>query len=350
MKVSILGFVISLVLLGILAACSSDKAGVMSTKHNDSHPTSSEIQATVGPATEVVDPGVQPEAEKVTGTVPDANSSASEQKTLDVSDSTNTIDSKVAPEGIPEKPIHTDVFDLDGQKYSVLYWNEGEFDYTRFAIMKQDMIVFDSQEQGVTFEGGAGGQTDGESWSTGLVYNGHAVFLFDLVDNRPDPYSILIEEVDDEIKLTIRDNIELDFALTKGVPELFGFPSYGQMPLSPALDAVYVWQSDHYEVSASLTQQYWEKELHNRQLAFKQEPNEMRLDSLLSAYLLLNRIEDGRQWLEEYSQNDTSSDKEYLQTYKDYLNDKDMVNVAQYEHWMDKLPPLANGDKLSYGN
>jgi len=304
---------------------------------------------TVGPATEVVDSTGQPEAEKVTGTMPNVNSPASEQKILGTSNSSITLESKVAPapEGIPQKPIHTDVFDLEGQKYSILYWNEGEFDYTRFAIMKQDVIVFDSREQGITFEGGAGGQTDGESWSTGLVYNDHATFLFDLVDNRPDPFSILIEEVDGEMKVTIEDNIKLYFAQVKGDLVLFAFPSSGQMPLSPALNAVYIWQSDHYEVSAELTQQYWEKELVNRQFAFKLEPNEMRLDSLLSAYLLLNRIEDGSQWLEGYSQNNISSDNEYLQTYKDYLNDKDLVDEALYEHWIDKLPPLANSFKIT---
>ncbi|WP_127529356.1 hypothetical protein [Paenibacillus kobensis] len=340
MKVRILRFAISLVLLGILAACSNDEAGVKNTIN--SHPNTSEIQASVGPATEDSNSGVQPEAEKVTGNVPYTNSPGSEPKLLDTSNNTTTIDSKIEPKRTQEKPIHKDVFELDGQNFSVLYWNEGEFDYSRFAIMKQDDIVFDSLERGITFEGGAGGQTDGESWSTGIVYNDHATFLFDLVDNRPDPSSILIEEVEGEMKVTVQDNVELNFAQAKGNPVLVGFLSYGQMPLFPALNAVYVWQSGHYEVSTVLTQQYWEDELDNRQLAFKQEPNERRLDSLLSAYLLLNRIEDGRKWLEDYSLNNISADNEYLQTYKDYYNDKDMVDEALYENWMDKLPPLAN--------
>ncbi|WP_239614630.1 hypothetical protein [Cohnella mopanensis] len=246
------------------------------------------------------------------------------------------------PINTQEKPIHTDDFDLEGQNYSVQYWNKGEFDYTRFAIMKKGNIVFDSQKQGITFEGGAGGQTDGEPWSTSLVYNHHAAFLFELVDNRPGPSVILIEEIDGEMKVTVQDNVELYFDQAKGDPLLFGFPSYGQIPLFPALIAVYVWQSDHYEASAALTTQYWEEKLDNRQVSFEKEPDDMRLDSLLSAYLLLNRIEEGTQWLDEYSQNNHSADNEYLQTYKDYLNDDKMVDEARYEHWVDNLPPLAN--------
>src|SRR3569832_1056155 len=42
--------------------------------------------------------------------------------------------------------IHTDSFEMDGDKYKIGYWNEGEFDFTRFVIQKNGIVAFDSRK------------------------------------------------------------------------------------------------------------------------------------------------------------------------------------------------------------
>ncbi|WP_379138875.1 YARHG domain-containing protein [Paenibacillus sp. sgz500958] len=171
--------------------------------------------------------------------------------------------------------IHKDMITLYGEEYDVYFWNDGDFDYTRFEIMQDNNVIFDSKEEGLDFEGGDK-IWDTNFWVKGIEQNGRPTFLFELADNRPNPAVIVLEEIDNDIQVTVSDNIQAEFEDVDhdGKEELLGFPSYGQLPLAPALVTAYEWNGSQYEPSIELTTQYWEDQILQSEKEYKDNPSE----------------------------------------------------------------------------
>ncbi|SFB56601.1 hypothetical protein SAMN05216312_113215 [Cohnella sp. OV330] len=239
------------------------------------------------------------------------------------------------------QPIHIDRITLDSVPYEIAYWNDGEFDYTRFAIRKEGREVFNSLQHGIAFEGGLA-KTEAV-WITGLEQNGRPTFVFDLADGRPDPASIVVEELAGELVVTVQDEKAVSFQRMDGQQGevLVGFSSYGEYPLAPALQGVYVWVKDHYEPSSELTQKYWEDQLSNRIKAFEQESNEETLNDVMSAYLLLNRLQDGKDWMLKYAQSTESGEvRATIAAFqKDFIDG--ITPESYYDNWMKNLDKLS---------
>ncbi|BBH24406.1 hypothetical protein Back11_57510 [Paenibacillus baekrokdamisoli] len=246
--------------------------------------------------------------------------------------------------GLPTGAVHTDSIALYGQVYEINYWNEGEFDYTRFVIKKNKRVLFDSLKAGVTMEGGMKAAEEENIWSQGVEQNNRPAFLFTLADNRPNSASIIVEELDGSMQVTMHDNIEAWFEDVdgSGSMELVGFPSYGEVPLSPALVAIYQWKDNQYKPSPALTHHYWEARLKQRERAFQDDPSEMTLDSLLSAYLLLNKLGDAKKQFPTFSKWAAQSkvDDGFVAEYEQFLSDETTTHERDYVNWMSQVEPL----------
>ncbi|MWC30518.1 hypothetical protein [Paenibacillus sp. MMS18-CY102] len=240
--------------------------------------------------------------------------------------------------------IHKDSFELNGDNYEIGYWNDGEFDFTRFVILKNGIVAFDSREEQIAFEGGYFNE-EGLKGAQVIKQHGRPAFFFDLADNRPESSCLVIEEMDGHMEVTVHDNVMVmaDEESNKGEANLnlTVFPFYGQMPLGPSLVTIYTWESDHYEPNLDLTRRYWEEELARSEQAFLSAPDEMKLDTLLSAYLALGRQDEAKQWLASYEKDaEKSAENAYLADYERYLSDA-AQGESIYADWMEKVQPLA---------
>jgi hypothetical protein len=238
--------------------------------------------------------------------------------------------------------VHMDAIQLNGQIFEVYYWNKGEFTYTQFAIVKDGDIVFDSKQAGITIEGGYIWSGEDELWAEALVQNNRASFLFGLMDNRPESASIVVEEIDGVMQMTVNDNVAVNFEDTDqdGDMDLLASPFSGQLPLGPALVAVYELQGTQYVPDIPRTKQYAEEQLLLHEQEYKNNPAELTFDSLLSAYLILEhrhealtRFEEFYEWAGQYA-----GDGGYVDEYYELLKKKDTPEYIS--GWMNKLEPL----------
>lgn len=264
---------------------------------------------------------------------------------------TTEVTTEVTPEvtsevttGIDKKYsgfVHKDSFVLKQQGYEVYYWNTGEFSYTQFVVTKNKEIVFDSQQAGVEIEGGYIFDKEQDVWAEAVLQNDRPTFLFELMDNRPDSAFIVLEEIEGALQLTIHDDFALYYLDVdhEGPQELVAYPYSGQLPLGPALEAVYELKDRQYVPNLTKTLHYWEEALAQRNEAYRNEPSEFHLNSLLSAYLLLGRQEEARaQFPELYKRSGQNpGDGGFVQNYEQILQQGD---YAYLNGWMNKLKPL----------
>lgn len=174
-----------------------------------------------------------------------------------------------------------------------------------------------------------------------LVQNSKPTFTFELADNRPELATLVLEEIDNKMQVTVNDNVAVEFEDIDrdGSLELISYPYLGQMPLGPAEGSVYEWKKEQYVPNILQTQQYWENELILREQHFKDTPSEHSLDSLISAYLLLDRMTECINRFPIYYEwaNQTVDQEGYVSEYKQLINDKDYDHT---EGWMKKAQPL----------
>ncbi|MRN52398.1 hypothetical protein [Paenibacillus monticola] len=237
--------------------------------------------------------------------------------------------------------VHKDRVALFTNTYEVYYWNTGEFYYTQFVITKNQRVVFDSKKAGLRIQGGFNSTKEKGLWVQALVQNSKPTFKFELADNRPELATLVIEEIDNILRVTVNDNVAVEFEDIDhdGSLELISYPFLGEMPLGPAEVSVYEWKKEQYVPNLLQTQQYWENELSLREQRFKDTPNENSLDSLLSAYLLLDRMTECINRFPIYYEwaNQTVDQEGYVSVYKQLINDK---AYAHTEGWMKKAQPL----------
>jgi hypothetical protein len=243
-----------------------------------------------------------------------------------------------------EGTIHTDNIVLNNEPYEILYWNEGEFDYTRFIILKDRKISFDSKQAGISFEGGT---RDKEvQWVNAVVQNNRPTFMFTLADNRPGSASLVIEGMGNHMEATVQDNVGVSYLDVDedGSDDLKAVLSYGEVPLSPGHIVIYTWKKDHYEPSLELTRRYLEGELLSLEETFRTKPDEFSLDRLLSTYLLLNRKDDAKKWLTSYARESGLATSSYVAEYENYLNNDTILDSDQNTNWLEEIHPLAKPD------
>ncbi|MBY9078601.1 hypothetical protein KIH86_07775 [Paenibacillus sp. HN-1] len=240
-----------------------------------------------------------------------------------------------------------DSFILGGLTYQIGYWNDGDFDYTRFAILGPDhTIQFDSRKAGIVIEGG--NKASDEHWAEAVYQHGRPAFKFSLADNRPGPASIVVEEVYGKMQVTVMDNAEVHFERLDGEEDysLVSYPEYGELPLAPSLEAVYTWENNEYTANRELTRRFWEDELQRQSEAWAAKKDITTLDSLLSANLMLGRIDDARKQLSSVSPSIfTGSDLEVFKAYKPLLSGGSTIQGTDFAHWMDHLPPIRKSFK-----
>lgn len=235
-----------------------------------------------------------------------------------------------------------DAVQLNGQIYEVYYWNKGEFTYTQFAIVKDGKVVFDSKEAGIAIEGGYPWSEEDELWAEAVVQNNRATFLFDLMDNRPEPAYIVVEEMDGAMQVTVNDNYKVWFEDTNqdGNEDLLAYPYSGQMPLGPALIGVYELQGTQYVPDITRTKQYTEDQLLLNEQEYKNNPTDMTLDSLLSSYLILGQRSYALTRFEEFYEwaGQRAGEGGYVDEYQELL--RNSATAEQIKGWMDRLEPL----------
>lgn len=238
--------------------------------------------------------------------------------------------------------VHKESVQLDGQTYEVYYWNSGEFDYTQFLIANNQEILFDSQQAGVKIEGGYISDKAKNIWTESLLQNNRPTFLFSLADNRPESAHIVLEKIDGTMQITAHDNVLLYYEDVDqdGSPELLASPYSGQLPLGPALFAVYELQGSQYVPNTAKTNQYWEDQLLQGEQNYKADPTEGTLEELLDAYLVLDRLDEAETRFPEFYKwaGQTLGDGGFVDTYKKHLT------TGSYDHisgWMNKLKPLS---------
>lgn len=238
--------------------------------------------------------------------------------------------------------VHMDAVQLNGQIYEVYYWNTGEFTYTQFAIVKDAEVVFDSKKAGITIEGGVIWSEEDDLWADAVVQNNRVSFLFGLMDNRPESAFIVVEEIDGVMQVTVNDNVFVWFEDTDqdGAEDLLAYPSSGQLPLSPALVAVYELQGTQYVPDITRTRQYSEDQLLLNEQEYKNNPTEITFDSLLSSYLILERRHEALTRFEEFYEwaDQRAGDGGYVDQYDDLL--KKNKTPEYFSGWMNKLEPL----------
>lgn len=237
--------------------------------------------------------------------------------------------------------VHVEKVTMFTNDYEVYYWNNGEFYYTQFVITKNQHVVFDSKKAGLKIQGGFNSTKDKEQWVQALVQNSKPTFKFELADNRPELATLVLEEIDNKMQVTVNDNVAVEFEDIDhdGSLELISYPYSGQMPLGPAEVSVYEWKKEQYVPNILQTQQYWENELILREQRFKDTPSEYSLDSLISAYLLLDRMTECINRFPIYYEwaNQTVDQEGYVSEYKQLINDKDYDHT---EGWMKKAQSL----------
>lgn len=238
--------------------------------------------------------------------------------------------------------VHMDAVQLNGQIFEVYYWNKGEFTYTQFAIVKDGKIVFDSKQAGIKIEGGNIWSEEDDLWAEALVQNNHATFLFSLMDNRPESSYIVVEEIDGVMQLTVKDNVSVNYEDTDqdGDEDLLASPFSGQLPLGPALVGVYELQGTRYVPDKTLTKQYAEDQLRLSEQEYKNNPTDLTLDSLLSAYLILEQRSFALTRFEEFYEwaGQRAGDGGFVDEY--YARLKKNETPEYFSGWMDKLEPL----------
>ncbi|NOU81799.1 hypothetical protein GC101_23335 [Paenibacillus sp. LMG 31459] len=238
--------------------------------------------------------------------------------------------------------LHMDAVQLNGQIYEVYYWNKGEFTYTQFAVVKDGKIVFDSKQAGIKIEGGNIWSEEDDLWAEALVQNNHATFLFSLMDNRPESSYIVVEEIDGVMQVTVNDNVSVNYEDTDqdGDEDLLASPFSGQLPLGPALVGVYELQGTRYVPDKTLTKQYAEDQLRLSEQEYKNNPTDLTLDSLLSAYLILEQRSFALTRFEEFYEwaGQRAGDGGFVDEYYDRL--KKNETPEYFSGWMDKLEPL----------
>lgn len=251
----------------------------------------------------------------------------------------NLLNNKI--EGLYPGFVHKEVVPLSKGNYEVYYWNSGIFDYTQFAIIKNQQIVFDSAQAGIVLEGGYKFNKEKDQWVEGIEQNNRPTFRFELADNRPESASIVVEEIDNIMQVTVYDNVFVEFIDVDhdGNLELLSAPYSGQMPLGPAIISVYKWDNDQYVSNPAMTRQYWEDNLQQSEETFEAAPTEQSFDSLLSAYLLLDRIDECVKRFPTYYKwaGQTVSDNGYVSM---YFNRIQKQSFDQIEGWIDKAKPL----------
>ncbi|WP_379153057.1 hypothetical protein [Paenibacillus sp. sgz5001063] len=261
---------------------------------------------------------------------------------------------EVSPESFPriedQYPgyVHKDSFELNAQNYEVYYWNNGEFDYTQFLIAKNREIVFDSQQAALKPEGGMISDRKEEVWAKALLQNSRPTFQFELADNRPESATIVIEEIDGEFQVTVNDNVLLIFEDVDQdeQPELLASPYSGQVPLGPALFAVYELRGNQYVPDKDRTLQYYEDQLPHLEQNFKTDPTESNLEALLDVYLILERIDKAQAKFPEFYNwaGQTAGDGGFVDTYNRRIQEG---SYDQIDGWMSKLTPLKHSHPSS---
>ncbi|MGN7763727.1 hypothetical protein [Paenibacillus sp. 22594] len=239
--------------------------------------------------------------------------------------------------------VHKESFDLNGQTYEVYYWNSGDFDYTQFEVAKNREIVFDSKQKGLSFEGGNKFDQAKSIWAKALIQNGRPTLLFSLADNRPESATIVLEEIEGELQVTVNDDVLLTFEDVDqdGKLELLASPYSGQVPLGPALFAVYEFKNNQYIPNRARTQQYYEDQLVIEEQHYKTEPEESTFESLMDVYLILDRLDEAEAKFPEYYKwaGQTAGDGGFVSVYHK------LIEAGTYDPikgWMDKLKPLGH--------
>ncbi|NQX43951.1 hypothetical protein HQN87_01300 [Paenibacillus tritici] len=238
--------------------------------------------------------------------------------------------------------VHMDAVQLNGQIFQVYYWNKGDFKYTQFAIVKEGKMVFDSKQAGLTLEGGDIWNEEEELWAEAVVQNNRNTFLFTLTDNRPEFASIVVEEIDGEMQVTVNDDFSVNYEDVDqdGSEDLLASPYSGQSPLGPALMGIYQLNGSNYVPDKLLTRQYAQDQLQLSEQEYKNDPSEQTLEQLLNAYLVLgqrsvalSRFAEFYEWAGQFA-----GDGGYVDEYNGLLRQTE--TAEQISGWMDKLQPL----------
>ncbi|WP_339256181.1 hypothetical protein [Paenibacillus sp. FSL P2-0136] len=238
--------------------------------------------------------------------------------------------------------VHMDAVQLNGQIFQVYYWNKGEFSYTQFAIVKEGKMVFDSKKAGLTLEGGGIWNEEEQLWAEAVVQNNRNTFLFSLMDNRPAYASIVVEEIDGTMQVTVNDLFSVNYEDVDqdGSEDLLASPYPGQSPLGPALMGIYQLEGTNYVPDELLTKQYAVDQLQLSEQEYKNNPSEQTLEQLLNAYLILGqrsvaltRFEEFHEWAGQLA-----GDGGYVDEYQRLLRSTE--TAEQISGWMDKLKPL----------
>lgn len=273
-------------------------------------------------------PTVNPESSPVTSPAVSASSAAEATGTASIEDQYPSF-------------VHKESFDLSGQTYEVYYWNSGDFDYTQFVVVKNREILFDSKQKGFSFEGGYQFDQAKSIWAKALIQNGRPTLLFSLADNRPESATIVLEEIEGELQVTVNDDVLLTYEDVDqdGELELLASPYSGQVPLGPALFAVYEFKNNQYIPNRARTQQYYENQLVIEEQHYKTEPEESTLESLMDVYLILDRLDEAEAKFPEYYKwaGQTAGDGGFVSVYHK------LIEAGTYDPikgWMDKLKPL----------
>ncbi|OKP95918.1 hypothetical protein [Paenibacillus sp. P46E] len=237
--------------------------------------------------------------------------------------------------------VHKDSFELNGQTYEVYYWNSGDFDYTQFVVARNRELLFDSKQKGLSFEGGVKLDQTKSIWAKALIQNGRPTLLFSLADNRPESATIVLEEIEGKLQVTVNDEVLLTYEDVDqdGELELLASPYSGQVPLGPALFAVYEFRDNQYIPNRARTQQYYENQLVIEEQHYKAEPEESTFESLMDVYLILDRLDEAEAKFPEYYKwaGQTAGDGGFVSVYHK------LIEAGSYDPvkgWMDKLKPL----------
>ncbi len=241
--------------------------------------------------------------------------------------------------------VHKDSIALNSDNYEIYYWNNGEFNYTQFVVAKNGKILFDSKEKGLVFEGGYSFDEAKNVWAEALLQNDRPTLLFSLADNRPESAFIVLEEISGVLQVTVHDDVLVKYedAGQDGKLELLASPYSGQMPLGPALFAVYELKNNQYVPDISRTRQYYEDQLPLKEQNYKSAPTENNLEALIDVYLLLDRMDDAEAKFSEFYKwaGQKAGDGGFVDTYSQ------LIQKGSYEPvngWMDKLKPLKHSN------
>lgn len=280
--------------------------------------------------------------------VPEASSAVDSGAALDsqVQDEAAAALAEGSSEIADEYPgfVHMDAVQLNGQVFQVYYWNKGDFAYTQFVIVKEGKIVFDSKKAGLVLEGGSIWNEEEKLWAEAVVQNNRNTFLFTLMDNRPEYASIIVEEIDGAMQVTVHDEVSVRYEDVDqdGSEDLLAIPFAGQSPLGPALTGIYQLNGLEYLPDKALTRQYADDQLLSSEQEYKNNPSEQTLEQLLNAYLILGKRSAAVTRFDEFYEwaGQMAGDGGYVDKYAGLLRDTEIA--GQLSGWMDKLKPLRN--------